>query len=236
MTDTTLSDGQNFFNQNTTTEADPFTELVGEGKRYKTPAELAKGKLEADKAIREREAENAQLRAQLAEMTSRLQGTPPASSAVPGVADEDELVNKIVQVQQTLRQQEQIQANVEIVKDTLLERFGSEEAANQHIVAKARELGMSMDELQSLASRQPKAFFKMIEVTEQAPAATPTRGTINPEALKNLQGSTQVKPGTYEYYQQIHKTDPRKYFSPEIQNALMNDAMKAAAAGKPWFS
>lgn len=235
MVETTSSNGQSFFKQDDS-QADPFAELVGEGKRYKTPAELAKGKLAADEAIRQREAENAQLRAQLAELTTKLQGTQPEPLSASGGLDDDELVNKIVQVQQKLRTQEQVTANVETVKNTLLELFGNFETADAHIAAKARDLGMSIEQLQSLAAERPKAFFKLIEVTEPTPAATPSRGTVNPVALQNLQGATQVKPGTYEYYQNIHKTNPKLYFTPEIQNALMNDAMKAAAAGKPWFT
>ena len=82
---------------------------------------------------------------------------------------------------------------------------------------KAQELGVSVEFLQSVAAQSPKAFLAQLgldNTSNQAPVVAP-RNDINPRALNETSG--RVKEGTYAYYENIRKTDPKAYYSPKIQ-------------------
>jgi hypothetical protein len=223
--------------------ANPLETLVGEGKKYATVDELAKAYLHAEPTIEQRNRENAQLREELATRvtmeqllekisnpTPKLEVTPEAHQpAKPALSQDD--VNKLVR--DALTEQEQNRAvaqNVNTVTAKLLEAYGSEEKANQVIKQRAQELGVSVDFLQDVAAKSPKAFFTTIGLDAQpkVPGST-DRSDVNATAL----GNQAVKAGTYKWYDQIRKTDPVKYFSPQVQNQMHKDAL---AAGESFFN
>jgi len=228
--------------------------LVGEGKKFKTIDDLAKGKAESDRVILAREQELSQLRGELAQRESIEQmlqrnQTPQSApkTATPeleyqpthvssGTSDED-LARRIKEVTKELNQADRVQNNLESVASKLTEVFGSEDGANRAVNAKAIELGVSVEFLQSVAAQSPKAFFAQIGLDSipTTPQSTPrTGGNVNPEVLgHNHQGP---KPGTYGFYQHILKTQgTAAYFDPKIQNQLMKDAFAAAEKGTDFY-
>lgn len=231
--------------------ANYLDQLVGEGKKFKDQEALAKGKFEADKTIEARDRELAELRE---ELTKRLSNedllkqfeshqqrntntmdnvkpeadniTPSAKADTP-LKDED-LIERIRNVTKEDREREQMQANLEVVKDALLKAFGTPEKAAEAVRQKASELGVSVDFLQSAAAKSPKAFFVQLGLESQAQNALAPRSDVNVQSLNY--SNPGIKEGTYEWYRQIQKTNPGVYFSPKIQNQLMKDALRLGDA------
>lgn len=238
------------FDETTTIDDVTVDSLVGEGKKFKTVDDLAKGKAESDRVIAARERELAELREELSRRATvedtirNLTATPnqsaapvqepkPAASA-PSFTDED-LVARIREVTQAQSEQQRIQANVAEVANKLTDLYGSEEKANAVVNQKARELGVSVDFLQEVAAKSPKAFFTTIGATDVTPTGTPSasHSDVNPQVLADTRPGPQ--PGTYAFYENIRKTDPERYFKPAIQNALMKDALKASKEGRDFY-
>lgn len=232
--------------------------LVGEDKPYKTFDDLARGKLEADRTIKAREEELAGLREELQrrltfeqlaeELKRRDEPSPfdnqaprvppvnePQNTPAPSLTDED-LENRIAETLQRQREQERIAANVNEVTTRLIQTFGDEAKAEQYIQQKAAELGVSTSFLRDAAARSPKAFFVTIglEGNQTPAAASHTKSDVNTAALVN-QGSG-PKPGSYEFYENLRKTDPSRYWDPKTQRQLHKDATQAIMAGQRWGS
>lgn len=222
----------------------PLTDLVGEGKKFKTVEDLAKGKLAADEHIANLEKELAGLRteankkfdaeAELAKLRDEMQAlrTDPSKGrtqeVTPPAVSEDRIA-AIVQASLTRAEQNRtVTQNVMAANDAMVQQFGSLEAASAAVNAKAAELGMSIEDLKGIAAKSPTAFGKIILGDAQkggneaplapkanAPAITPGGPLLG-----------QAKPGTKEHFDAILKTDRKKYWTPEIQSQL-HAAVKA---------
>lgn len=215
---------------------------VGEGKRYKAPEDLLKGKLEADQTIKERERELAELREELGkrltvedalkkleqervrEPVREPAQTPRDDNPQRAALSDEDLVKRIDSVVAQRETQRTVQSNTAVVADRLLEVFGEEAKAAQAVRAKAAELGVSVSFLESVAKQSPKAFYAQMGLTEAnapRPTAAPSRGDV-----KTVVDTSRVKEGTYQWYEVIRKNDPKRYFSPATQNQLHKDAQR----------
>lgn len=145
-----------------------------------------KTQYETEKAERERlAAEVARLKAieeTVAALTQRTQepsGTPPVGLNEEQIA---ELVNR------NLSQREQksaAEANVSSVVSALQSVFGTE--AEKKFYEKATEMGMTMQEMNALASKSPKAVLTMLGVNGQPahkPNTSVTNSTVNTSAFQ----------------------------------------------------
>lgn len=218
--------------------------LVGDGKKFKTVDDLAKGKAESDRVIQAREKELAELRDELGkrltaeELFSKLQkpatpqpndrqndgGSPPAREPNVQFTDE-ELAKRVKSVLLETNAEERKQSNIEEVAGKLVEIFGTEDKANAAVKAKAAELGVSVQFLQTTAAQSPKAFYAQLGLTDTAPRSSPlTHGDVNTSAFESTRPGG-VQPGTYAWYEaQRKERGDGWYFKPEVQNALMKDA------------
>lgn len=214
-----------------------FEALVGEGKKFSDPEALAKGKLEADNYIE-------QLKAQLAEVEAKVRGeenleqmlakiaekqTPTKSDPVveahqpakPAMTDDD-LAAKVRAMLEDKDRQTVITNNVNEVANRLIDVYGSETAANEYVRKRAQELGVSVEFLQDVAAKSPKAFYETVRVEAPSTSAGPTKGDANPQALQKH--SPGVKPNTYRWYQELRKDNPAMYNKLQLQ--MHNDALK----------
>jgi hypothetical protein len=238
------------FDENTSIEEVTVDALVGDGKKFKTVDDLARGKAESDRVIAARERELAELREELGkrstveELMERMkqsthqsaadqtrEGQPPSE---PQRLTDEDLEQRIAAISTKRDQERVVQSNVQEVTNRLLEVYGTEDKANEVVNAKARELGVSTAFLQDVAAKSPKAFFAQLGLTEAArPSASAPRSDVRSEALDlNRSGP---KPGTYAYYQALHKELGDGYYSPKVQNQLMRDAFAAAERGEDFF-
>lgn len=146
----------------------------------------------AQKHIRTLEQELADMRAQMEKIAkekeelitgSRLETQQQVQDA-PTLREDQvaELVNK------TLSQREQQmvqQKNVGTVVSTLTDKFGSSEAADKAYRAKAAEMGINLDMMNSLAMHSPQAVLAYFGTTG-ASAPRKTEGTLNTGAMPQV--------------------------------------------------
>lgn len=218
------------------------SDLVGEGKKFKTIEDLAKGKAESDQFIERLKAEQAELRAELAKKVNteeqlaalrtefeKLRGANPQPSREPtNPALTIDSVKALVAESITQADRNRTaQQNVVAANDAMVKQFGSLEKAAEIVKARASDIGMSMDELREIASRSPTAFIKIMggEQTKSADPLNPN-SAIREEAPK-LPDQNALTPGTKPYYDKLLKEHPTQYWSPKVQQEIF----KAAKAG-----
>ncbi len=233
--------------EQTQTEASPQTSFLDKlvetkGENWRDPETLAKGKLEADGYIKNLEDQLVQMREDMkkqdyqADLLAQLQNKATETTTVnngesnnnngsidtqntTGVVDEDTLKSL---VEKTLTQREKnstVQQNLSQVDKELESSFGTEAAAT--VQKKAEELGMSMDRLRDIASESPSAFFTLIGQPEKT-FSPMVQGSVRTEGV-NMQASADRN---WSYYQNLRRENPNQYYSPKIQQQLIQDKMK----------
>lgn len=236
------------------TEPSPLETLVGDGRKFSSVDELAKAKLESDRFIEQLKAENAGLREDLSKrqsleelvtqareslFTQQPANTDNQPDAIEpnttpqeeqkAVTSDDELLERIRAVTAQERERETRSANLNTVRGRLNELYG--EKSEEVLKRRAEELGLGIDFLTEVAAKSPKAFFTTlgVEAPAKAPSTAPNRSEVNTEALNNA-NSGAAKEGTWQWYEELRKTNPTLYWQPKIQRKLHADAQKDPAA------
>lgn len=215
---------------------DLLSELVGEGKKYKTPEELARGRIEADVHIARLESEAKALREQVAKAksiedvleavkanTASAKDTPdPKDTPATGQSLTADQVAKIVAEQVTgLRTQEVKTTNLAKANAKMVELFGDKAQEVYQKEANTPELQRVYKEL---AEANPDKFVSMFHKPEVKNQEL-DKGGKNTAALPNLNTLTGVQPGTQAYYAKLRKENPKLYMSPTVQLKMHADAL-----------
>lgn len=232
-----------------TPEINDIDLLIGEGRKYANQEEALKGlvhsqahiaKLEAEAKEREQELAKAKTLQEVADLL-KTQQTPPTSPIIPPVSPEPQTVPPVQpdvvdikeQVNQLLAErsaESKRQANREETQKLLISRYGTPEVAQQAIQAKAEELNVSESFLTSVGLEQsPKALMELLGAsTPKGKQTAVTPATINPSTFEQTSPNSPALPGTYKYYEEIRKSDPRKYkrMYPQMMQDLLNDRDK----------
>lgn len=159
--------------------------------KYSTMEEAFKGLANAQQYIPQlktelsaKEQELAQLREELAkrqsveEVVSKLttaQQQPQATTS--GVIDEQGIEALISSKLSAFEQQKVQQTNVEFVQGELVKLYG--EKTKELVAAKASELGMSVEELGSMAATKPKAVLSWFAQAPQQSTTSVTTSSVN---------------------------------------------------------
>ncbi len=231
------------FNSSDNSQANYVEQLVGEGKKYASVEEAIKGLAFAQDHIKNLEQEQAALRDEYnkalttAEVLERVRErqpptppvTPPAQvTPTPPVAETPDLDERIRDNIRKTREEETLKANITEVATRLVAIYGSEEKANEVVKAKAAELGVSVEFLQDVAAKSPKALFAQLGVSvDSLNTNIAPRSEINVGISPN-RGAP--KPGTMAAYEELRKTDPKMYWTPRIQTQLHKDALEKGSA------
>lgn len=224
---------------------DYLSELVGEGKKFKTPADLAKGKWYADAQIEIQNKRMDQLRqdylnlkadydarAKLEEYLDQLQTKPqntPSNeqppvnvSNAPAIKPED-IDARVEQRIREARTAEKAQQNFDTVMDKLKEQYAT--SWQNVLKEKTEELGLTAEEVDAMARRSPKLFFKTMDLDRpqqqqqfQTPPRSDTRFRPQGEAKK-----------TWSYYQELFKKDPKLYYDPKMTQEMVESHAKLGA-------
>ena len=213
-------------------EPSAFETLVGEDRKFKNPEDLAKGKLEADKFIDQLKSELSGLREELnkrltsEEVLEKIREenknyvSQQGENTTPSLSEDkvEELVKKTLD---STRNEETKISNLKAVDNRLVEMFGDK--AGQWLYKKSQELGVSPGFLEDVAKTSPSAFFNTVGLTESniQNKSGVTTSSINTEVLQTVTQKTQAQVGTKRYYDEIKKSDPKRYWSPAIQNEIM---------------
>lgn len=220
----------------TTEEKNYLAELVGEGKKFKTPEDLAKGKYEADLYIKDiirqkdelrddylKLREESQARATLKELVDQLSNparpessTTQANTAKPAIdqAAIDEIFGKKLKEHELSKTREN---NAKMVADALKERYGQNyvEALNKQ----TEELGLTKEDVNYLAQSMPKALIKTLGL-DKPPT---TESYQAPPKTSSLFSPTGQQKRTWSYYQNMKKDQPNLYLSPKMQVQMHKD-------------
>lgn len=223
---------------------DFLEQYVGEGKKFKDVNELAKAYANADKFIPELKTDLQNTREFIAEelkkIAERNNVEPPVRTeerrepnpnpvAPPNDAGED-LEARIAKALEERDEVKTFQKNAAIAEQVLIEQLGSKEEAIKAVQAKATEMGVEPSYLREAAFKSPRAFFSLMGIDpESKPTSTSTpapSADVRPEMI----GAGKPKANTYEYYNQLRRSDPKLYWSPKVQAQ-----MHAAAQENPDF-
>lgn len=233
--------------------ANPIEHLVGEGKKYKTPEQLAKGKLYSDLfidkqkvVIDEQASKLAQLEAELAQMRETSKKTVEeinregiTNNLAEGKTAQMftlEDVKKIVgETLSSSKDAETRQRNVEMVRETLQKTWGDKYQAKLEEAAK--EFG-GKEELARMAETNPRAFLKLVDANGEPKAANTNQtnaALFNPNSSIQIGALTNKGQGTvkgHKYFQELRKSDPKNYFSgPAFQERMAS----IAALGEDYY-
>jgi hypothetical protein len=216
------------------------------GDNWKDPEVLAKGKLEADGYIKTLEDQLTAMREDLGkqeyskQLLDQLQNKATAPTNVNTVAPtnnnkdngstntdgntqpqvSEESLKSLVEQTLTKRDQDNtVKQNLAIVDGELEKSYGTE--AVSVIQKKASELGMTVQRMQDIAAESPTAFFALLG--EQKKSFSPmVQGSVRTEGV-NMQASTERD---WNYYQNLRRENKSAYYSPKVQQQLMNDRQR----------
>lgn len=214
--------------------------LVGEGKKYKTPDDLAYSKLAADAHIKRIAEENAALRKALEEkqaleaLVAELRGTTTKTEQAISSQTGDESAQAIDpktlvdQVRAQLKQEQDEQEyarNRDTVKRTIIAALGPNfQGELRNRLASA---GLDESTANTLANKNPNAFLKLIDVNPGT-----TRGTPPPPAPMTRVNNTELPTGSGErtksYWDGVKKQMGVKAFNENraLVTQMHNDALR----------
>jgi hypothetical protein len=215
--------------------ADPVELLVGDGKKYKTVADLAKSRLEADSFIEQLKGENAALRevVKAKEKTSRtddfdaflaeLKGNAlPKADATASTTDNQGAKGvSMADVENLLKQKE-----TERMRDTayaavrakVAELLGSDKA-DEGLAKAMQSTGLQEGDVKNLAFRSPEVALRALGFTELKPQSG-INSSVGSEAF--FGSKTDVR--NWEYYKGLRgKMSESEFWNPKIQKQLMKD-------------
>jgi hypothetical protein len=221
--------------------------LVGEGKKFSTLEEMAKGKFESDLYVTHLQGEMKGLRTVIDEQESvadlvdkAMQPQTPAPAEAPqapapapspeGSAlapltpqDIQDLVTQ--QVNSRLSDQQK-QTNVALCSAEAEKRYGTDFGIA--LAENARKLGVSQDFLGKVAEDQPAAFLKlMVEPTDgSTPPAQAAIGDPTPTGSLQIDAGAQSGVKNFAFYEKMRRADPKAYKSVAMQNEIY-EASKA---------
>lgn len=239
-----------FTNENKT---DPnknyLEELVGEGKKFKSPEDLARGKYESDNYItilqqrfdelredhtrlRDENAAKARMEEILTKLDTKIQDrdtTDDANDKKPDAGNSlqfdpkqiEDLVTSKLTEREVQRKQEE---NFNQVRDKLREQYGENYASV--LEDQINEMGLTKDFFNDLARNHPSVLFKTLGLDQTAQKQSyspPPRNamTFKPSAPKKR---------TYSYYQNLRKENPKIYFDRQTAIQMHNDAQEQGEA------
>lgn len=212
---------------------DYYSELVGEGLKYKDKEALGRSRIEADIHIARLEDEQKRIRAELATRidyetfldqlkTSSLnsQGNPPVEPPKDqNTSLTTEAIERLLEQKLTQREQEMTASqNFNLVDKKLSESWGPNYA--QRLKQQAQELGVSEQFIKNVAAANPKALYRLVGIDE-----TPKRDQSFQAPPKNefsFSGTPSTSKRGFSYYDEMYKKDPKQFFSSKIQNEIFN--------------
>jgi hypothetical protein len=206
---------------------------VGDGKKYKSPEELAKGYQNADQYINQMQTENEQLRGELdkrlnaEDMVDRikreheeLQASMKAQENTTPQLDEKALSDLISQTLDQKNTQKVAQDNIQAVDSKMKELFGTDKAS-EILQTKSKELNLSVEYLAEVAAKSPDGFYSLLGIGRDK-TITPsiTASTTNTEAVAKVNSIGAVEADTWNSFESLRRSDPKKYYTPTVQNKL----------------
>jgi hypothetical protein len=228
-------------------QTNAISELVGEGKKFSTLEDLAKGKQQADQFIEQLQNENKLAREKLAELESSTVKEQTIADLIQTVKatneqateegdkpiSEDRLSKMVRDIMEGESEAQTRATNRARANKAVLEKVnGDVEAAKSYLAETAKQLGTSVDTLTSLSESSPTAFLKLIESGAPNTGSQSTQSIGAAANTGSLEGTAKADvidgAHTKHYYDRL-KADlgPAKYWNDtKIQSQYLKDATK----------
>lgn len=223
---------------------DYYPDLVGEDKPFKTNSDLAKAKMHSDVYIKTLERQMDELRtdythtleqskaqAKLQELIDRLENrsdsqtqqiTPAQTADTKPSFNPDDLdsiiSNKLSQVEKQRKETD----NWNQVQKKLNQVFGENSA--HELKNRMDTLGLTSEDVNSLAKRSPDAFYNTFGLNPQ-PKNDPFQSPI--ASSRRSDPFAPQKPNrTWSYYQELKKANPSLYLDPKTNVQMQKDIIE----------
>lgn len=199
--------------------------------------ELLKAKVDSDLYIKTLERQKDELRVDfmkaqeeiqkgknMEELIAKLnQKEPPASPPLKPeentALNEEELFTKLETRLAQKRQVEVETENFNVVQNKLKDRFGNNAASV--LQEQAQTMGLSKEDVNSLAKKSPEAFFRIMGLNEQQKDLFMAPPRSN---LRNDHFAPKVQKRDWTFYQNMKSTNPKEYWAPKTQLQMHRDA------------
>ena len=222
---------------------DYLSELVGEGKKFKDTAELARGKAESDLYIdtlirgrdqlredymklRDEYTQRAKLEDLINQLSSQknqdgasdehLNAKQPDNKPSFDPTQLDSLVsNKILEYENSKKQTE----NYRMVESKLQERYG--ESYKAILANQIRDLGISADRVNEMARKEPQLLIRALGLDQPVQTEgfqAPPRSTTRTDGF-----APKVEKRTWSYYEKMRNEKPKEYWDPKTQVQMHRD-------------
>lgn len=219
-------------------------ELVGEGKKFKTVEDLARGKYEADRTILHKDKQfdlmrndyletkqDRDARANLAELIEQLkqqrqQITSSDTTQMRTNPDEREpqeidltkvderVATKLKEIELARKQEE----NVRQVDNKLREHYG--ENYKGTLKQQVDKLGLTQDFVNDLAKNYPTVLYRTLGLDQQPPR----EDFQAPPRNQQVSFAPNVQKRTWSFYEKLRKEQPDVYWDPKTQTQLIKDS------------
>lgn len=215
-----------------------LNDLVGEGRKYSNPDELAKAYANSESFIEQLKRENAELRAakDIQDANNQNQKPPVSGEQEPPKNDDnpppapnsstpsaDDFRSQIREEVLNLNAEERATRNLDTAARRLADLVGGEAKATEAIRKRAQELNVSVEWLRDTAARSPDAFYSAMGIT--APSGSRTTPGYTPGVRQDNSGNVK----NFEFYDRIRKEDPKTYFSAATQREMLAQAKAQGA-------
>ena len=225
--------------------------LVGEGKKYSNPSQLARAYINADmhlNELREKLDEKNKQETLLNEVLATLRDQKPveatyeevtpdytaAGSAPNGTQDIEALVDKRLKERTT---QEQRSSNMQKSFSLLREVYGSDYSAKDAFIKAHNNDASVIRVLDDLAATNPEALKRFILGTVPPESKG---GALNTPAMQDRGSASAMIPTTNgfnaDYVRKIRKENPATYNSKEFRDRLERAVTESMAQGKDFFA
>lgn len=217
-----------------------FSSYVGEGKKFRDTEELAKGKKEADEFIEHLLQETKEVKEDLAKREKAEEALSKAANKAEEVSqknttsevvDEARLAELVKRTMTEMEQSNTAKRNKELAGQQLIEATGSKENAQKLLSETADSLNYSVDQLMETAQKSPTALMRLLGLegkgksTEQKSNSfshNQARTAANTAAMESAGGSSNgPEVGSAEYFSDLRRNDPNKYYSKDTQLELL---------------
>jgi len=212
---------------------DPYAELVGEGKKYKDNAALAKSRIEADKMIETLKGENAQMREEITKLSTAKPGEDAVKSLIeriekatgqntqPGATlsreDIEKLVREGINTNDAARAQ---RANYLLSNAELNNHFkGDAATASKHLTDRMAELGVTAETVKQIAESNPKMFKQLFVPSSGHRTVDSSMPASRTGLLPDVGGEERGA----KHYAKLRKEMGAKFWEPAIQQQRMKD-------------
>jgi hypothetical protein len=213
-----------------------FDKYVGEGLKYKDPEQLAKGYKNAEEMANNFKRQLDEMREEMGkqdhaqELLEKIKAnqtdtnrrdnegsTEPKQDGDKGL-DNEALIRKLIGEEDARKRQD---GNLKHITDTMKKAWGS--TASSEFDKRLSDIGIDKESASQLAAKSPDAFFRLMGIDSTAKDTNTYSPLHSDKSFVGDSSASQPGDRNWAYYEQLRRSDKKKYFSVETQRNLMKD-------------